>query len=88
MRKVLLLTIGMFALGFDAYVVAGLLPDIGATFRINALQCQDQNNIPQKNRLYTKHRSTDITSLGTGSVTSKGFWSNVTAGDLVRRVKH
>ncbi|WP_088831356.1 MFS transporter [Paenibacillus tyrfis] len=32
MNKVLLLTIGMFALGFDAYVVAGLLPDIGATF--------------------------------------------------------
>jgi predicted MFS family arabinose efflux permease len=38
MRKVLLLTIGMFALGFDAYVVAGLLPDIGATFNINASQ--------------------------------------------------
>lgn len=36
MRKVLLLTIGMFALGFDAYVVAGLLPDIGETFKISA----------------------------------------------------
>ncbi|GIM46853.1 chloramphenicol resistance protein [Collibacillus ludicampi] len=38
MRKVLLLTIGMFALGFDAYVVAGLLPDIGAMFKISASQ--------------------------------------------------
>lgn len=38
MEKVLLLTIGMFALGFDAYVVAGLLPDIGATFHISASQ--------------------------------------------------
>jgi predicted MFS family arabinose efflux permease len=27
---------GMFALGFDAYVVAGLLPAIGATFKISA----------------------------------------------------
>lgn len=34
MQKVFLLTIGMFALGFDAYVIAGLLPDIGATFHI------------------------------------------------------
>lgn len=32
MQKILLLTIGMFALGLDAYVVAGLLPAIGATF--------------------------------------------------------
>ncbi|BDG47288.1 MFS transporter [Parageobacillus sp. KH3-4] len=38
MRKVLLLTIGMFALGFDAYVIAGLLPNIGATFKISASQ--------------------------------------------------
>jgi len=38
MQRVLLLAIGMFALGFDAYVVAGLLPDIGATFKINASQ--------------------------------------------------
>ena len=34
MRRVFLLTIGMFTLGFDAYVMAGLLPDIGATFKI------------------------------------------------------
>lgn len=38
MNKVLLLTIGMFALGFDAYVVAGLLPDIGAAFNKNDSQ--------------------------------------------------
>ncbi|MDA1476099.1 MFS transporter [Bacillus changyiensis] len=38
MQKVLLLTIGMFTLGFDAYVVAGLLPDISATFHINDSQ--------------------------------------------------
>lgn len=38
MRKVLLLTIGMFALGFDAYVIAGLLPNMGATFKISASQ--------------------------------------------------
>jgi predicted MFS family arabinose efflux permease len=38
MQKVLLLAIGMFALGFDAYVVAGVLPDIGATFKIKASQ--------------------------------------------------
>ncbi|MDP4086156.1 MAG: MFS transporter [Bacillota bacterium] len=35
MRKISLLTIGMFALGFDAYIVAGLLPDICATFQIS-----------------------------------------------------
>lgn len=35
MRNVLLLTIGMFALGFDAYVVAGLIPDMGATFQLS-----------------------------------------------------
>ncbi|GGE08779.1 hypothetical protein GCM10011571_07600 [Marinithermofilum abyssi] len=38
MQKVLLLTMGMFALGFDAYVVAGLLPDIAGMFKINASQ--------------------------------------------------
>ncbi|MEH6944190.1 MFS transporter [Bacillus sp. JJ722] len=38
MGKVLLLTIGMFALGFDAYVVAGLLPQIGTTFEISDSQ--------------------------------------------------
>lgn len=38
MRKVLLLTIGMFALGFDAYVLAGLLPDIRTTFHISDAQ--------------------------------------------------
>lgn len=38
MRKVILLTIGMFALGFDAYVMAGLLPEIGETYNINDSQ--------------------------------------------------
>lgn len=38
MRKVFLLTIGMFALGFDAYVIAGLLPNIEITFKISASQ--------------------------------------------------
>lgn len=38
MKKVFLLTIGMFTLGFDAYVVAGLLPDIGVSFKINESQ--------------------------------------------------
>lgn len=38
MQKVFLLTIGMFALGFDAYVVAGLLPEIGSTYRISDSQ--------------------------------------------------
>lgn len=38
MRQILLLTIGMFTLGFDAYVIAGLLPDIGKTLRISASQ--------------------------------------------------
>ncbi|CAM3685359.1 MFS transporter [Cohnella lubricantis] len=38
MRKVLLLVIGMFSLGFDAYVVAGLLPYIGATFHTSDSQ--------------------------------------------------
>lgn len=38
MRKVLLLTIGMFALVFDAFAIAGMLPNIGATFKISASQ--------------------------------------------------
>jgi predicted MFS family arabinose efflux permease len=38
MRKVFLLSTGMFALGFDAYVIAGLLPDIEKTFNISAAQ--------------------------------------------------
>lgn len=38
MRKALFLTLGMFTLGFDAYVVAGLLPDIGTTFKISDSQ--------------------------------------------------
>ncbi|GIN87504.1 chloramphenicol resistance protein [Heyndrickxia sporothermodurans] len=38
MKNVLLLTIGMFALGFDAYVVAGLLPEISNAFNINDSQ--------------------------------------------------
>ncbi len=29
MRKIWVLTLGMFALGMDTYIVAGLLPDIG-----------------------------------------------------------
>ncbi|MGE8205495.1 MFS transporter [Heyndrickxia sp. NPDC080065] len=38
MKNVLLLTIGMFALGFDAYVIAGLLPEISEAFNINDSQ--------------------------------------------------
>ncbi|NGP46209.1 MFS transporter [Bacillaceae bacterium SIJ1] len=38
MKKVLLLTMGMFTLGFDAYVIAGLLPDIRATFHMSDAQ--------------------------------------------------
>ncbi|KGX87024.1 MFS transporter [Pontibacillus litoralis] len=33
MKKVIILAIGMFALGFDAYVIAGLIPDISHTFQ-------------------------------------------------------
>jgi len=33
MKNVLLLALGMFALGFDAYVIAGLLPGISDTFQ-------------------------------------------------------
>jgi predicted MFS family arabinose efflux permease len=35
MKKIILLTIGMFALGLDAYVVAGLVPAIGMSFQAN-----------------------------------------------------
>lgn len=38
MKNVLLLTLGMFVLGFDAYVVAGLLPEISTTFKITTSQ--------------------------------------------------
>lgn len=38
MSHVLLLAVGMFALGVDAYVVAGLLPGIAATFSVSAVQ--------------------------------------------------
>lgn len=33
MKNVLLLSFGMFALGFDAYVIAGLLPGISDTYQ-------------------------------------------------------
>jgi predicted MFS family arabinose efflux permease len=32
MKKIWILTLGMFSLGMDTYIVAGLLPDIGRTF--------------------------------------------------------
>lgn len=32
MKKVLLLSLGMFALGFDAYIIAGLIPGISETY--------------------------------------------------------
>lgn len=32
MKKVLILSLGMFALGFDAYIVAGLVPGISQTY--------------------------------------------------------
>ena len=32
MKKIWILTLGMFALGMDTYIVAGLLPDIGKSF--------------------------------------------------------
>lgn len=38
MQKVLLLSFGMFALGLDAYVLAGLLPLMEADFRLSASQ--------------------------------------------------
>ena len=36
MRRIAILALGMFALGFDAYVVAGLLPGIGTAFGVEA----------------------------------------------------
>lgn len=38
MKNVLLLSFGMFALGFDAYVIAGLLPGIGDTYQKSTAQ--------------------------------------------------
>ncbi|HDX9577269.1 TPA: MFS transporter [Bacillus pseudomycoides] len=38
MKKVLFLAIGMFALGFDAYVIAGLIPGISETYGASASQ--------------------------------------------------
>lgn len=32
MKKIWILTIGMFALGMDAYIVAGLIPSISQSF--------------------------------------------------------
>jgi len=33
MKKVIFLAIGMFALGFDAYIIAGLVPGISDTYQ-------------------------------------------------------
>ncbi|MDA2519863.1 MFS transporter [Bacillus cereus] len=38
MKKVLFLAIGMFALGFDAYIIAGLVPGISETYQKSASQ--------------------------------------------------
>lgn len=38
MKKIWILTLGMFALGMDTYIVAGLLPDMGRTFHKNSAQ--------------------------------------------------
>lgn len=38
MKKVLILSLGMFALGFDAYIVAGLIPGISETYDKDASQ--------------------------------------------------
>ncbi|MEH7464798.1 MFS transporter [Bacillus thuringiensis] len=38
MKKVLFLAIGMFALGFDAYIIAGLVPGISETYDKSASQ--------------------------------------------------
>ncbi|WP_107951582.1 MFS transporter [Lysinibacillus parviboronicapiens] len=38
MKNVLLLSFGMFALGFDAYVIAGLIPGISETYHKNLSQ--------------------------------------------------
>ncbi|WP_232697422.1 MFS transporter [Brevibacillus daliensis] len=38
MKRVLFLAIGMFALGFDAYIIAGLIPGISETYNKSAYQ--------------------------------------------------
>lgn len=38
MRKIIFLAAGMFALGLDAYVIAGLLPQISQTFNVSNAQ--------------------------------------------------
>lgn len=38
MNKNIFLTIGMFALGLDAYVIAGILPDMGLSFGTSEAQ--------------------------------------------------
>lgn len=38
MKKVLLLSLGMFALGFDAYIIAGLIPGISETYHKDVSQ--------------------------------------------------
>lgn len=38
MKKVLILALGMFALGFDAYIVAGLIPGISKTYNQSVSQ--------------------------------------------------
>ncbi|PEX25498.1 MFS transporter [Bacillus cereus] len=38
MKKVIFLAIGMFALGFDAYIIAGLVPGISDTYQKSASQ--------------------------------------------------
>ncbi|OZI11111.1 MFS transporter [Bacillaceae bacterium SAS-127] len=38
MRNVFFLTIGMFTLGFDAYIIAGLLPGVSATYEKSSSQ--------------------------------------------------
>lgn len=38
MRNILILSLGMFALGFDAYIIAGLLPGISETYTISTSQ--------------------------------------------------
>lgn len=38
MKKVLILSLGMFALGFDAYIVAGIIPGISETYQRDVSQ--------------------------------------------------
>ncbi|MDE9485441.1 MFS transporter [Xenorhabdus bovienii] len=38
MKKIIFLAIGMFALGFDAYIIAGLVPGISETYQKSASQ--------------------------------------------------